>query len=152
MYITFPYLSLFFNYHRYSDRRAPPHLKKKEDDGDFHLAQKIIRDRKFTVSGQADEEYDFDEAPARKGKKNREVERGSQRSSTHRMLTQQERCQFCLESQSQSKHLIISIANFTYLMLPQYQPLVQGHCCILPLQVSIDLFSLLYKITIITIL
>nr|AFK37937.1 unknown [Lotus japonicus] len=30
-------------------------------------------------------------------------------------------------------HLTVSIANFTYLMLPQRQPVVPGHCCILPI-------------------
>ncbi|XP_078437161.1 cwfJ-like family protein [Wolffia australiana] len=119
---------------RHAERRAPCHWKKREDDGDHNLAKRIMQDRKYTFSGRADDEYDFDGAPSRKSRKNREPAPGSQHNSGHRMMTQQERCQFCLEGQTQQKHLVISIANFTYLMLPRYQPLVQGHCCILPLQ------------------
>ncbi|KAI9088574.1 hypothetical protein K1719_029688 [Acacia pycnantha] len=51
-----------------------------------------------------------------------------------RILTQQDRSLFCLENPNRPMHLVISIANYTYLMLPQWQPLVPGHCCILPIQ------------------
>ncbi|KAL5702022.1 hypothetical protein ACHQM5_027293 [Ranunculus cassubicifolius] len=54
--------------------------------------------------------------------------------TTKRILTQEERCQFCFESPTRSKHLTVSIGNFAYLMLPPCKPLVQGHCYILPLQ------------------
>ncbi|CAA7399250.1 unnamed protein product [Spirodela intermedia] len=122
------------NTSRYDERKASSHLKKREDDGDLNLAQRIMRDRKYSMSGRADDEYDFDEAPTRKHKKKREVAAEEKHSIGKRILTQQERCQFCFENPSQPKHLVISIANFTYMMLPRYQPLVQGHCCILPLQ------------------
>ncbi|CAA6662838.1 unnamed protein product [Spirodela intermedia] len=122
------------NTSRYDERKASSHLKKREDDGDLNLAQRIMRDRKYSVSGRADDEYDFDEAPTRKHKKKREGAAEEKHSIGKRILTQQERCQFCFENPSQPKHLVISIANFTYMMLPRYQPLVQGHCCILPLQ------------------
>jgi hypothetical protein len=49
-------------------------------------------------------------------------------------LTQQERCQFCFENPARPKHLVVAIANFSYLMLPQWQPVVPGHCCILTMQ------------------
>lgn len=129
------YIFFLFDYLRYDERKASSHLKKREDDGDFNLAQRIVRDRKYSISGQADDEYDFDGAPARKHKKKREVAAEEKHSFGKRILTQQERCQFCFENPSQPKHLVVSIANFTYMMLPRYQPLVQGHCCILPLQV-----------------
>ncbi|XP_020682415.1 CWF19-like protein 2 [Dendrobium catenatum] len=51
-----------------------------------------------------------------------------------RMLTQKVRCQFCYENQSRPKHLVISMGNVTYMTLPPWEPILQGHCCILPLQ------------------
>lgn len=110
--------------------------KKDEDDADMHLARKIVQNKKYTTYSQADDEYDFEEGPSRKtgaGMKGG----GNEHKVTHkntRMLTQQERCLFCIENPKGPKHLIVSIANFTYLMLPHSQPVVPGHCCILPLQ------------------
>ncbi|KAL8525067.1 hypothetical protein ACS0TY_014608 [Phlomoides rotata] len=110
---------------------------KKEDDGDLHLAQKITHNHRYSVSNQADEEYDYDDGPRRKTRKkggggNRESSGIS--NSANRFLTQQERCQFCFENPSRPKHLIIAIANFTYLSLPHQQPVVPGHCGISTLQ------------------
>ncbi|KAK9112934.1 hypothetical protein Scep_020453 [Stephania cephalantha] len=111
--------------------------KKKEEDADLHLAHKIARNKQYSVSGQADDEYDFDGDPV----KNRRHKTGAKPDQliekskvAQRILTQQERCHFCFENPSRPRHLVISIANFTYLMLPQRQPVVQGHCYIVPLQ------------------
>lgn len=114
--------------------------KKKEDDGDLHLAQKITHNHRYSASNQADEEYDYDGSPRRKTRKkgggsNRESAEIS--NSANRFLTQKERCQFCIENSTRPKHLIIAIANFTYLSLPHQQPVVPGHCCISTLQVSL---------------
>ncbi|XP_042030499.1 CWF19-like protein 2 isoform X2 [Salvia splendens] len=111
--------------------------KRKEDDGDLHLAQRITQNQRFSISNQADEEYDYDDGPRKKTRK-----RGGDSSrksseitnSANRILTQQERCQFCFENPARPKHLVISIANFTYLSVPHQQPVVPGHCCILTLQ------------------
>lgn len=114
-------------------------VQRKEEDADMHLAQKIVQNKKFSISGQADDEYDFDDGPRRKSRKkvdNSDRNLAEKNSFTKRILTQQERCQFCFENPKMPKHLIVSIANFTYLMLPQWQPVVPGHCCILPMQVS----------------
>ncbi|KAK2659960.1 hypothetical protein Ddye_006493 [Dipteronia dyeriana] len=51
-----------------------------------------------------------------------------------RICTQQERCLFCFENPNRHRHLVVAIANFTYLMLPQWEPVVPGHCCILPVE------------------
>ncbi|KAJ0981117.1 hypothetical protein J5N97_009372 [Dioscorea zingiberensis] len=107
---------------------------KMEDDADLHLARKIMRNKKYTLSGRADDEYDFDGDPSRKRKHKKDVVPNERSSFPKHILTQQERCQFCFENPSRPKHLVISIANFTYMMLPQCQPVVQGHCCILPTQ------------------
>ncbi|KAJ9167330.1 hypothetical protein P3X46_021993 [Hevea brasiliensis] len=78
---------------------------------------KLIQNKQY---GRADDEYDFEDGPCRKSRK--------------KVATQQERCLFCFENPNQPKHLVVSIANFTYLMLPQWQPVVPGHCFILPMQ------------------
>lgn len=122
---------------RYGGRDITSHQKKKEDDADMHLAKKIIQNKQYSMIGRADDEYDFDDAPSKKHnrKKGGVHEQKSEKNViSKRLLTQQERCQFCFENPSRPIHLVVSIANFTYLMLPQWQPVVQGHCCILTLQ------------------
>ncbi|XP_051128663.1 uncharacterized protein LOC127249748 [Andrographis paniculata] len=112
--------------------------KRKEDDADLHLAQKIMHNHRYNTSNQADEEYDYDDAPRKRNRK--KGGDGNKKSSSemvnhaNRFLTQQERCQFCFKNPSRPKHLVVAIANFTYLSLPQQQPVVPGHCCILTLQ------------------
>ncbi|KAK9124319.1 hypothetical protein Sjap_013921 [Stephania japonica] len=110
---------------------------RKEEDADLHLAHKIAQNKQYSVSGQADDEYDFEGDPVKRrrhrtgAKPDQLIERSK---SAQRIITQQERCHFCFENPSRPRHLLISIANFTYLMLPQSQPVVQGHCYILPMQ------------------
>lgn len=112
--------------------------KRKEDDGDLHLAQTIMQNQRFSASNQADEEYDYDEGPKKKTRKRvgGDSHKSEITNSANRILTQQERCQFCFENPARPKHLVIAIANSTYLSLPHQQPIVPGHCCILTLQVS----------------
>lgn len=119
--------------------------RKREDDGDLHLAQKIIHNHRYSTSNQADEEYDYDDGPRKKTRK--KGGGGNNKSSeivnhANRFLTQQERCQFCFENPKRHKHLVIAIANFTYLSLPQQHPVVPGHCGILTLQVTEKLLTL----------
>ncbi|KAF9626195.1 hypothetical protein IFM89_031322 [Coptis chinensis] len=88
---------------------------------------------KYAATG---DEYDFDYGTSRK--RNRTTggpELLENKSNTNKhILTQQMRCQFCFENPTRPRHLVVAISNCTYLMLPQWQPVVQGHCCILPLQ------------------
>lgn len=67
------------------------------------------------------------------------IQRDSKRVNltTNQLLNQKERCHFCLENPNRDMHLVVSIANYTYLMLPRLQPLVPSHCCILPIHVSL---------------
>ncbi|XP_062108162.1 uncharacterized protein LOC133819037 isoform X1 [Humulus lupulus] len=120
--------------------------KKNEDDADMHLAQKIMQNKQYSMSGRADDEYDFDDSPRKKSQK----KWGGDDQATQKnmmvnrfSLNQQERCIFCLENPRRPKHLVVAIGNYTYLMLPQQEPLVPGHCCILTMQhvpstVSVD--------------
>ncbi|KAL6532385.1 hypothetical protein OROGR_014355 [Orobanche gracilis] len=109
----------------------------KEDDGDMHLAQRIMHNHRYSVSGQADEEYDYDDGPRIKSRKKGQGDNYKSSEITNhanRFLTQQDRCQFCFENSARAKHLVIAIGNFTYLALPQQQPVVPGHCDVLTLQ------------------
>ncbi|MED6194158.1 hypothetical protein PIB30_026026 [Stylosanthes scabra] len=122
---------------RYATQKVYPQQKKGEDDADMHLARKIMQNKQFKVSSRADDEYDYDDAPSKKSRKTRGGDDHKIiQKNTHenRFLTQQERCLFCLENPNRPMHLVVSIANFTYLMLPQWQPVAPGHCCILPIQ------------------
>ncbi|XP_021749566.1 CWF19-like protein 2 [Chenopodium quinoa] len=122
---------------RYSVQEKQLQQKGREDDGDRHLAQTIMKNQKYSLSTQADDEYDFDGAPAKKSKRkgaDNENRSHSKQNVAKRIVTQQERCQFCFENPKRPKHLVVAIANFTYLMLPQFQPVAPGHCCISTLQ------------------
>ncbi|KAK8510899.1 hypothetical protein V6N13_091294 [Hibiscus sabdariffa] len=110
---------------------------KDDDDSDMHLARRTMKNKKFSLSGQADDEYDYEDGPRRKSRKKGGESNQKVSENNHlarRLLTQQERCLFCFENPNRPKHLVVAIANFTYLMLPQWQPVVPGHCCILPMQ------------------
>ncbi|KAK7380824.1 hypothetical protein VNO78_33343 [Psophocarpus tetragonolobus] len=104
------------NSSRYPMQKISAEQKKEEDDADMHLASKIMQNKQFRASTQADDEYDFEECPSRKCRKKQG------------------------ENPNRPMHLVVSIANFTYLMLPQWQPVVPGHCCILPIQEKEVLF------------
>ncbi|XP_057980019.1 uncharacterized protein LOC131165888 [Malania oleifera] len=122
---------------RYIRQEISLQQKKKQENSDVHLAERIVQNRRYGVTNEVDDEYDFDDGPSKKSRKKRggsEHKLTDSSNFSKRILTQQERCQFCFENPNRPRHLVISIANFTYLMLPQWQPVVPGHCCILPLQ------------------
>lgn len=120
---------------RFIEKQLSNERNKHEDDGDKNLAQKIMQNKRYSMSGNADDEYDFYEgAPSRKHNKKKAVKHEDKINLPKRILTQKERCQFCFENPSRPKHLVISIGNVTYMMLPPWEPVVQGHCCIMPLQ------------------
>ncbi|XP_073148161.1 uncharacterized protein [Henckelia pumila] len=111
--------------------------KRKEEDADLNLANKIMQNHRYSISGQADDEYDYDDGPRTKARKKGggDSRKSSEiTNSAKRFMTQQERCQFCFDNPTRPKHLVIAIANFTYLSLPQMQPIVAGHCYIVTLQ------------------
>ncbi|KAF8389141.1 hypothetical protein HHK36_025834 [Tetracentron sinense] len=82
-----------------------------------------------------DQEYnEYEDGPSRKQNQKRRGVHEHTLNEKNRLFTQQERCQFCFENPARPRHLVVSIANFTYLMFPQWQPVVPGHCCILPMQ------------------
>uniref|UniRef100_A0A9I9D975 CWF19-like protein 2 n=1 Tax=Cucumis melo TaxID=3656 RepID=A0A9I9D975_CUCME len=122
---------------RISARKHFPGISKrnKEDDTDLYLAKNIMQNKQYSMSGRADDEYDYEHA-RRTNQRKRESNDDKLSAKDIRprhMATQEERCIFCFENPNRPKHLTVSIANYTYLMLPQWQPVVSGHCCILPI-------------------
>ncbi|KAK8954241.1 hypothetical protein KSP39_PZI002775 [Platanthera zijinensis] len=113
----------FFDGGRYIEKQLSSKKKKHEDDADKHLAQKIMQNKSYSMSQSADDEYEFyEEAPGRKRSKKNDVSREDKTNLTRRILTQKERCQFCFENPSRPKHLVVSIGNVTYMMLPPWEP------------------------------
>lgn len=51
----------------------------------------------------------------------------------HKRLSKSlEKCRFCIDSPEMKKHLIVAIGLRTYLCVPPYQSLTEGHCLIVP--------------------
>ncbi|KAJ8427443.1 LOW QUALITY PROTEIN: hypothetical protein Cgig2_022530 [Carnegiea gigantea] len=77
----------------------------------------------------ADDEYGCHRAPTKTSKR-----KGAQLNEldTCEKLAKciEESCVFCFEKPTKPKHLVVAIANFAYLMLPQYQPIAPGNYCI----------------------
>ncbi|KAL6843544.1 hypothetical protein ACP4OV_026606 [Aristida adscensionis] len=119
---------------RHTIKPSAADRRKREEDADRHLANKIMHNKQYNMSKSIEDEYDFGDAPSKKDKrKNKQVHEENRNTRRH-MSTQKERCMYCFENPSRPKHLVIAIGNFTYLMLPQFEPVVPGHCVILPLQ------------------
>ncbi|KAK7380823.1 hypothetical protein VNO78_33342 [Psophocarpus tetragonolobus] len=57
------------NSSRYAMQKISAEQKKEEDDADMHLASKIMQNKQFRASTQADDEYDFEDGPSRKCRK-----------------------------------------------------------------------------------
>ncbi|XP_052290206.1 uncharacterized protein LOC127899997 [Citrus sinensis] len=95
-----------------------------------------MHNKQYSISGRVDDEYDFEEGPSQKSRKKRGANdnKGAERAIARCIMTQQERCLFCFENPNRPRHLVVAIANFTYLVLPQWESVVPGHCCILPVQ------------------
>ncbi|XP_003559912.1 CWF19-like protein 2 [Brachypodium distachyon] len=116
---------------RHTVKPSAADRRKREEDADLHLANRIMHNKQYNMTKSVEDEYDFGDAPSKKGKRKVQEEK----RDTHRhILTQKERCLYCFENPSRPKHLVVAIGNFTYLMLPQFEPVVPGHCVILPLQ------------------
>ncbi|VFR00221.1 unnamed protein product [Cuscuta campestris] len=122
---------------RYIVHELSSKQKKKEEDADMHLAHKIVRHQQYSISSRADDEYDYDDVPMKKSRKRvgeTDCKSAKITSYAQGIVTQQERCQFCFENPKRPKHLVVAIANFTYLSIPPWQQVIPGHCCILTLQ------------------
>ncbi|KAH7294788.1 hypothetical protein KP509_27G019100 [Ceratopteris richardii] len=122
------------------------HKLEKGADGDSRLVKSILQYKDYRNSSFVDTEYEamcgrilepdpmrskikLSQAAAAEAKEAREAI-----NAHRRIVTQEERCQFCFNNQSRPKHLTLSIANSCYLMLPPWDAIVHGHCLIVPMQ------------------
>ena len=121
------------------------HRSNKNKGGDDGLMESIVQNKKYSSLTCVDDEYEFgsghfEDSKLKKSKKKgskdpRDIEAKRAIQSHKRIITQEERCQFCFNNPSRSTHLTISIGNYCYLMLTPWEPLVEGHCLIVPMQV-----------------
>lgn len=113
-------------------------IRDRNQSYDAELAGSISRNKLY--KGNVDDEYDYGDGcdmEGSRGKKGKPA-RPSVRprvDGVNRISTQQERCQFCFENADRPKHLVIAMANSTYLMIPPRTSLVPFHCFIVPMQV-----------------
>ncbi|KAI5067605.1 hypothetical protein GOP47_0018133 [Adiantum capillus-veneris] len=116
----------------------------QNESGDVGLAKSILHNKQYSRSTCVDEEYEsvsggFHDTECKRAKAKAHQTTGEREAKQavqahKRIITQEERCQFCFNNQSRPKHLTISIANSCYLMLPPWEPLVDGHCLLVPMQ------------------
>ncbi|BFI32110.1 hypothetical protein AXG93_1520s1150 [Marchantia polymorpha subsp. ruderalis] len=112
-------------------------IRDRNQSYDAELAGSISRNKLY--KGNVDDEYDYGDGcdmEGSRGKKGKPA-RPSVRprvDGVNRISTQQERCQFCFENADRPKHLVIAMANSTYLMIPPRTSLVPFHCFIVPMQ------------------
>lgn len=124
------------------------------DDDQYSLKQMFEREKLGTAEDQnamfarlaakgldsTSADYDMDDAF---------VSRASQKSNAAKMDAQErlyaindykrsnaamEKCHYCIDSKNLKKHLIIALGIKTYLCLPPFHSLTEGHCLILPMQ------------------
>ncbi|KAH7294786.1 hypothetical protein KP509_27G018900 [Ceratopteris richardii] len=122
------------------------HKLEKGADGDSRLVKSILQYKDYRNSSFVDTEYEamsgsiLEPDPMRSKRKlsqaaAAEAKEAREAINAHRrIVTQEERCQFCFNNQSRPKHLTLSIANSCYLMLPPWDAIVHGHCLIVPMQ------------------
>ncbi|KAG6556722.1 hypothetical protein Mapa_001665 [Marchantia paleacea] len=112
-------------------------IRDRNQSYDAKLAGSIARNKLY--KGNVDDEYDYGDgcdmegSREKKGKQARPSVR-PRVDGVNRISTQQERCQFCFENADRPKHLVIAMANSTYLMIPPRTSLVPFHCYIVPMQ------------------
>lgn len=89
--------------------------KVMEDDTNIRLAQRIMKNRQYTMSTQADDEHSCDGAPTEKSKG----------KGTH-LNNELDASQNLVKSPKRPKHVVVAIANFTNWMLHKILGLQQG--------------------------
>ncbi|XP_064482184.1 CWF19-like protein 2 isoform X2 [Ornithodoros turicata] len=121
------------------------------DDNRFSLKEMFQREKATTAEDQnlefarlagkvkaSTSQEDFDDAAtdvaARFDSSARQDAHDRMRAITeHKKMTKSlEKCKYCLESSEMRKHLIVAIGLKTYLCLPPYLSLTEGHCLIVP--------------------
>lgn len=114
-------------------------------DMDKAMADTVMKSKNYRQAHfDADAEYDFDagiDLQDRSRSKRRKrsgdpksTSKSAQVADYKKLTSVEESCVHCFSSSSNPRHLVVSIATTTYLMLPANRRLVSGHCLILPLE------------------
>ncbi|KAF7273969.1 hypothetical protein GWI33_013345 [Rhynchophorus ferrugineus] len=120
------------------------------DDDKYSLAQ-MFENEKFNTAEDQDSEFvkiasnlrknddmdDFFTDSVRRKKsdsKIAEANRSKAINEHHKVTESLENCLKCIQSTNMPKNLIISMGEYTYLSLPEYEPLTDGHCLIAPVR------------------
>ncbi|XP_022241343.1 CWF19-like protein 2 isoform X1 [Limulus polyphemus] len=123
------------------------------DDDKFSLQQLFEKEKGTTADDQnADfaniagkmkvkvtEDYDLDDMFTSDVAKKQTATMSQARERSLAILEQRklrealEQCPYCIDSHKMQKHLLISMGSKSYLCLPLYQPLTEGHCLIVPI-------------------
>ncbi|CAI6005757.1 unnamed protein product [Closterium sp. NIES-64] len=94
---------------------------------------------------EVDDEYDWDEGlhagggggGRKKGRPSQQQrEKAGQVGEFRRQAAVQQRCQQCIDSPARPRHLVVSVAAHSYLMLPPGGSLLPNHVLIVPSEVS----------------
>ncbi|KAJ8452238.1 LOW QUALITY PROTEIN: hypothetical protein Cgig2_006043 [Carnegiea gigantea] len=97
-------------------------MQPMEKETDIHWAHGIMSDGQCSMSSLADIKYNCDGTPTKKKKK--KGAKLSNESDASQNLVK------CIPRRDRPKLIVVAEANCTCLMLPQYQPVAPGHCCI----------------------
>ncbi|GAX76750.1 hypothetical protein CEUSTIGMA_g4197.t1 [Chlamydomonas eustigma] len=109
------------------------------EDLDTAVARNISKQARFKATDlDVDAEYDFDgglemyESKKRQGtmQQQQKRERDRQVSQFQKATKLEDNCMFCPSSIRRPRHLTVSLAHTSYLMLPAKGRLTPGHCCI----------------------
>lgn len=120
------------------------------DDDKYSLKQ-MFENEKFNTGNDQDSEFmkiasnirkndDLDDLFAdnvRRKKSDSKIEEASRSkaiSQHQKMSDSLDNCPRCIQSSAMQKHLIVSMGEYVYLSMPSYEPLMEGHCLIVPIR------------------
>ncbi|XP_066256578.1 CWF19-like protein 2 homolog [Euwallacea similis] len=136
-------------------RAAETHSNQKRvryfPDDDKYSLQKMFENEKFSSGNEQDESF---MKIASKLRKNDDLDDffadSARRTKSHSKITEETRnkainehkkvsasldnCSRCIQFGGMQKHLIVSLGEYVYLSIPSHEPLLTGHCLIVPIR------------------
>ena len=129
-----------------------PKRKSKKYFGDDHYSMKELMEEerrltaddtyeavvkmasKFVRSNADDVVDDVLDLQTRESAKESEKVKTKILSQSRRMEEIQEKCNLCINGSHYKKHLLVAMGMNTYLSVPSYQSLTEGHCLLVPIE------------------
>ncbi|XP_066148124.1 CWF19-like protein 2 homolog [Euwallacea fornicatus] len=120
-------------------------------DDDKYSLQKMFENEKFSSGNQQDESFmkiasklrknddldDFFADSARRTKSDSKIAEETRNKTINeykKVSTSLDNCSRCIQSGGMQKHLIVSLGEYVYLSVPSHEPLLTGHCLIVPVR------------------